>query len=298
MAKGSVDRYIWLVDTIRRYGRITRAGLDSCWARSQFGAGTKGIPRRTFCNYRAAAEDLFDIEIKCDPATFEYYIEKTDDAHSEGVTDWLLNNAVTNEMLRGSRDVASKIFVENVPSAREFLAPVIDALRENRRVRFNYHPYTRSRATTGIVLEPYFIKIFKQRWYVTGRVVAENRLKTYALDRVSDLNLLNETFTPDPTFDADEYFRYSFGIVSAASEPRDIELRVDPLQAKYFRALPLHPSQQEYVHDDFSVFRYRMKITPDLVAELLGYGSKIEVTAPPELRAMMRTELQAALSRY
>lgn len=298
MAKGQIDKYIWLVDTIRRYGRITRKDIDGCWSRSQFGQGSKGIPRRTFCNYREAAENLFNVEIVCDPATFEYYISRDENEHSEGVTDWLLNTAVTNEVLSGSRDVSSKIFVENVPSAREFLAPVIDALRENRRIKFDYKPYTRSRATAGIVFEPYFLKIFRQRWYVTGRHVAENRIKTYALDRVTALNLLAEEFRPDPAFDADDYTRFSFGIVTAAGEPRDIELRVDPLQAKYFRTLPLHHSQQEFVHDDFSIFRYRMRLSPDLVSELLSYGSKIEVTAPQELRVMMAAEIRKTLDKY
>lgn len=297
MAKGPVDRYIWLVDTIRRYGRITRRQIDECWCRSMFGQGAKGIPRRTFSNYREAAENLFNVEIACDPVTFEYYIAE-DDAHSDGVTDWLLNSAVTNEVLTGSKDVASKIFVENVPSARQFLAPVIDALRGNLRIRFDYKAYTRSRATEGIVFEPYFLKIFRQRWYVTGRHVAENRIKTYALDRVTALNLTSETFRPDPSFDADDYTRHSFGIVTASGEPRDIELRVDPLQAKYFRTLPLHHSQQEFMHDDFSIFRYRMRLSPDLVSELLSYGSRVEVLAPPELVMMVKNELREALAKY
>ncbi len=298
MAKGPLERYIWLVDTIRRYGRITRREIDECWSRSEFGEGTKGLPRRTFCNYREAAENLFNVEIACDPVTFEYYIAGDENAHSGGVTDWLLNSAVTNNVLTGSKDVAAKIFVENVPSARQFLAPVIDALRENRRIRFDYKPYTRSRATTGIVLEPYFLKIFRQRWYVTGRHLSENRVKTYALDRVTSLNLLPEVFRPDPAFDADDYTRYSFGIVTASGEPRDIELRVDPLQAKYFRTLPLHHSQQEFVHDEYSIFRYRMRLSPDLVSELLSYGSRIEVLAPQELRVMLATEMRNALKKY
>ena len=39
--------------------------------------------------------------------------------------------------------------------AREFLAPVIDALRNHRRVQFTYLPFYRTVPTTGIVLEPY-----------------------------------------------------------------------------------------------------------------------------------------------
>ena len=297
MARNLFNRYIWLVDTIRRYGRITRSELDACWRRSPFSSG-EGLPRRTFCNYRDAAQEMFDIEIKCDPSTFEYYIEGGADAHSESVTDWLLNSAVTNEVLSGSRDIASRIFMENVPSAREFLAPVIDALRGNRIIKFDYHPYTRSMATPDVAIEPYFLKIFRQRWYVTGRNVSDGRIKTYALDRMTALRIQSETFTPDPAFDAEEYFRYSFGIVADGGEVKEVVLKVDPRQAKYFRALPLHHSQEEFVHDSFSIFRFRLRLTQDFVEELLSHGPRVTVMEPPELRAMVKTELSEALKGY
>ena len=41
-----------------------------------------------------------------------------------------------------------------------------------------------------------------------------------------------------------------------------------------------------------------MRITPDLVSELLSYGPRVEVIEPPELRAMLRTELEESLKFY
>ena len=76
MARDLFNRYIWLVDTIRRYGRITRQEIDECWRRSRFSDGSSRLPRRTFYNYRQAVEELFSINIECDPSTFEYYISE------------------------------------------------------------------------------------------------------------------------------------------------------------------------------------------------------------------------------
>ena len=50
MAKDTLSRYVWIVDTIRRYGRISRRELNECWARSRFANGETEIPRRTFFN--------------------------------------------------------------------------------------------------------------------------------------------------------------------------------------------------------------------------------------------------------
>lgn len=297
MSQNLFNRYIWMVDTIRRRGRISRRELNECWLRSPLSEG-RPLARRTFYNYREAIQDLFNIDIKCDPSSFEYYIEMEQDGSQGSISDWLLNNAAVNDVLTNSQSVADRIFVDDVPSAREHLAPVIDALRENKPIRFDYLPYSRTIPTVGLTLEPYFLKIFRQRWYITGRRVDENKIKTYALDRMSHLQILPDTFEPDPTFDPKEYFRYSFGIVFTQSEVKHIAIRTDARQAKYFRALPLHHTQEETIHDDYSIFYYRMRISPDLVDELMSYGSRIAVLEPPELRAMMRSELEAALKTY
>ena len=255
------------------------------------------LARRTFYNYRNAIEELFSITIECNPATYEYFIA-TGDSHREGVTDWLLNNFATGDVLSGAADVSDRIFLEDVPSARRYLSQVVAALRAHHPVRFTYRPYTRTLPTPGVEVEPYFLKIFRQRWYLTGRNTADNKIKTYALDRMEDVVVGSETFEPDPTFDADEYVSNSFGIVFSQGEVKEVALRTDSRQAKYLRALPLHLSQREAIHDDYSVFYYRLRLTPDLVQELLSMGSAVTVVAPPELRAMMVTQLRDTLANY
>lgn len=296
MARDLFNRYVWLVDTIKRYGRITRKELDECWRRSPFSNG-EGLARRTFYNYRMAVEELFSISIECDTSTFEYYISQ-EDAHNESVTDWLLNSAATNDVPTASREVSDRIFLEEVPSARDFLGLAIDALKQSHPLRFTYNSYTRSQPTRGVVIEPYFLKIFRQRWYVTGRNVSDRKIKTYALDRMQDVTISTESFEMPADFDAEAYSRDSFGIVFTQSEVKIVELRTDPHQAKYLRALPLHHSQQEIVHDNYSIFTYHLRLTPDLVSEILSHGSHVTVVNPPELKAMVRQELEGALAGY
>ena len=99
-------------------------------------------------------------------------------------------------------------------------------------------------------------------------------------------------------FDAEDYFRHSFGIVFSQGEPRRVTLRVEPRQAKYFRALPLHHSQSEMVTDGYSVFTYYLRLTPDFVQELLSYGPRVTVIGPPELRAMIIQNLNESIENY
>lgn len=295
--RNTINGYIWLVDTIRRYGRITLSELSNLWQESPYSGGNP-LPRRTFHTYRNEAERLLDININCDRSTFEYYIE---DQESSGRTlhDWLLDSMAVNDALRDVGDVSSRVVLENVPSAREHLPVIIDALKQNIAIRFSYKSYTRSQQISGIILEPYFVKIFKQLWYVIGFNKKDGKIKTYALDRMSGLTMMaGSTFKMPAGLSPQEFFSDCFGIITNQNEPKHIVLRVEPTQAKYFRALPLHHSQREELHDKYSIFHYNMRITYDLREELLSHGSSIEVIEPVELKTAIREELQRALDYY
>ncbi|MBD5317539.1 MAG: WYL domain-containing protein [Bacteroides sp.] len=298
MSGNLFSRYVWIVDTIRRHGSITRRQLNEKWKNSPYSNGGQPLTRRTFYNYRNAIAELFQVNIECDPVTYEYSIESAG-VNNESITNWLLNSATMSDVLAGSRDIASRIYVEEVPSARTYLAAMIDAIKGNHPVRMAYHPYTRSKPTPDIMLEPYFLKIFRQRWYVTGMNVKDRKLKTYALDRIADLSIdSGSTFEMPADFDPEEYFRYSYGIIFDEGEPKRVQLKVDPRQAKYMRALPLHHSQSESIHDAYSIFTYNLKLTPDFIQELLSMGPKVTVINPPELRAIITASLRDTLANY
>lgn len=297
MARNMINRYLWLVDTISHYGRITLKDLNKAWLRSEISEG-KPLARRTFFHYRDGVEEMFDINIQCDKSTFEYYIDDKGGENSARLRSWLMDSVSMSGMLSGAHSISGRIILENVPSARQHLPVIIDALKQNHRIGFSYKSYTRSRPTDGIVLEPYFIKIFKQLWYVIGRNVKDKQIKTYSLDRMSHLNMLPDVFTMPENVNPSEFFKDCFGIITNRNSAKRIVLRVEPTQAKYFRALPLHHSQQEAVHDNYSIFSYKMRITYDLKEEIMSHGASIEVLEPQELKLLIRTELEQALKNY
>lgn len=69
-----------------------------------------------------------------------------------------------------------------------------------------------------ISLEPYFIKVFKQRWYLTARSSAHEELRTYALDRIQELHISNQKFKMSKEFDAEEMYEDAYGIVIGKEE--------------------------------------------------------------------------------
>ena len=297
MAHNLINRYVWLVDTISRYGRITLKELNAIWLENEISEG-KPLARRTFFHYRDGVEEMFDINIQCDRSTFEYYIADVGEDTNARLRSWLVDSVSLSGMLSNARDISNRIILENVPSAREHLPIIIEALKQNRRIVFSYKSYQRKLPSDGIVLEPYFVKIFKQLWYVIGLNVKDGVIKTYALDRISNLTLLQDTFIMPADVNPSEFFKDCFGIITNQNKAKRIVLRVEPTQAKYLRALPLHSSQKEEVHDRYSLFTYKMRITYDLKEEIMSHGAAIEVLEPKELKMLICNELEQAIDNY
>ena len=297
MARDLISRYVWIVDTISRYGRLTREELNRLWIDSRYSDG-KPMPERTFYHHRRAIEENFHIELACDRDGAYYIVEDTRHG-SRAFSDWLLDSYAVSGALSGSAEVAGKVMLENVPSAREYLPIALEAIKEQRKIKFTYAGFNRSREEREILFSPYFVRLYRQRWYMVGRREATGDTRTYALDRVRAMTITSENFIPDPhDSDPELFFANLLGITSSKAEVRTVQIRTTPTQAKYLRALPLHESQQESVHDFYSIFTYRLKLNYELVHEIMALGSAATVIAPKELKAMVKEELQNMLSAY
>ncbi len=297
MARNLISKYVWIIDTIKRYKRITREELNRLWLDSSVSDG-EPMARRTFYNYRNGIADTFSIDIVCDKSTYEYYISQDDSESNKQLQEWLLNSMSISGVLSGSHDMSDRILLEDVPSSRGNLPVVIDAMRQNKRIAFTYRNYSRVNPSHGVEVNPYFVKIFDQRWYVIGLNVADNRIKTYSLDRISDLSITAHTFAMPAGFSPQDFFDDCFGITTNHDEPKDIAIKADVTQAKYLRGLPLHHSQREELHDTYSIFTYRMRNTYDLMQKLLSLGPSIEVLRPKEMRVQLADNLRRALAHY
>lgn len=295
MPRDLIGRYIWIVDTLNRYGRLTRRELNDLWLRSSKGDGNP-IPERTFYHHRRAIEENFHIDIKCD-SSGAYYIDSEDD-DNKALTNWLLDSYALSSAMKESHNASDRVEVEDVPSARQWLPTVLEAVGNRLKIKFTYAGFSRSRAEADIILRPYLLKRYKQRWYVIGLKESADDIRTYALDRIKELTIVNDPFTMPDTAGTTELFSNIIGITVSKAPIRTVKIRTTSTQAKYFRALPFHHSQQEEIHDFYSVFTYRLKINFELVHELLGLGDAVVVLEPKELRIMMINELKSSLSNY
>lgn len=280
MATNLFNRYVWLVDTINRAGRITFEEINKKWLRTDW-SEDQSIPLRTFHNHRAKIEKMFDINIECNGYN-EYYIATDMD---DGLRKWLLNTFTVNNLIHESYSLKDRILFEEIPSGQLFLTTIIETMRDGVAMQFKYKPFWYSEVLNLEIL-PYCVKIFKQRWYVLGQNTALNAMRIYSLDRIQSITATNTKFKIPKDFKADAYFENAYGIVVHPKIPAcEVKIKVFDKSRNYIKTLPLHYSQQEVESNtEYCIFKYYIALTKDFMQEILSYGDEIEVLSPDSFR--------------
>ena len=299
MAKDSFKRYIWLLDTIQRFGRITLKDLKAKWEKSSVNDEGKPLAERTFANYRANIEQIFNIEIKCDRATNEYFIDNEYDLNGNSIRDWMLNSLSLRNLLNESVGLHERLIIEDVPSSHRFLTVIIDAMRDNRRVCISYKGYNMS-DYQDMFIHPYCLRLFKRRWYIIAYSEYSKGNRLFMLDRARSVEVLTDSFTMPEGFDAEEYFNDIYGVRQTdRGEMTKVVLKVNANRCDLLRNLPLHPSQKEIeTTPEYSIFKVELKPNFDLKQELISYLDALEVLEPVSLRDELRMTIKSMYRKY
>ena len=299
MAKNYFKSYIWLLETLQSRGPQTLKEIKDLWMRSAINEEGKELATRTFANHIASIADIFGIDIVCDRKTNRYYIENIDDVGGKSIREWMLDALCLNSLLNESASLRDRVIFENVPSNRRFLADIIQAIRDNYKLEIRYKSYRKTEEETFII-EPYFLKEFKRRWYLYGYKGDADGPHMMALDRMIDVDIIPEEFTMPEEFLAEDYFRGIYGARVYPNMKREmVKLKVYGTQVQYFRSLPLHSSQNEVEKNDkYSIFTYFLTPDYDFKQDVLSFGDKVEVLEPKELREEMKGIIRSLTTRY
>ncbi len=296
MAKNLYRKYTWLIDVINSYGPITYEEINAKWLRSSFANG-ENLPIRTLHNHRDAIAENFGIVIACNKS-YQYYIEDNDKIENGAVQKWLLSCLSINNQIQDTQAISRRIILENIPSGQQFLTSILNAMQEGYTLTMEYQNFWID-SSYQIEIEPYFVKLFKQIWYLVGRNPFNDKIKIYALDRIKSLEQTRNKFTLPDDFEPQLYFQNNFGIIKGDEPASIIQVKVLGDQVKYWRSLPRHHSQTEIeTHSDYSVFSLYLHPTFDFLQMLLSQGNRIEVISPESLRQEIAQTIMEMVKLY
>lgn len=293
-----ISKYVWVIDTILSKGKISFKDLNKKWLDSSISRGVE-IPKRTFDNWRSAIADMFGIDIVNENCgEYCYYIENVEDITGNGLRSWLYSTFSVGNTLSDCQSIKDRILLENVPSGQVYLQTIVEAIKANRVLNITYQGYFKDEESS-FDIQPYCIKLFRQRWYLVAHGYLGVRI--YSLDRIRRIDITNGTFEMPAKWNANDYFDGSFGIITTGKREDilAVKLKVSASQSNYIRSLPLHESQQELErNDEYSIFCCRLRATYDFMQELLRNGDEIEVLEPQSLRDEIKDKISAMAKKY
>jgi predicted DNA-binding transcriptional regulator YafY len=176
---------------------------------------------------------------------------------------------------------------------RDVIAALIDASLHQRRARLQYFSFSSRRRKTYLV-DPYRVVYYHGGLYLYARVEEYAEVRTFAVERIENITVLDEEYSIPADFDVLEYARGAFGIAGGAPEP--VEIEFSPEIAGYVRERIWHESQEiEERPDGKLVLRMTVAPTRELRAWIKGFVPHVTVVRPTSLRERIDEDLRQGL---
>ena len=179
----------------------------------------------------------------------------------------------------------------------EYLTPLFNAIINERVLKIMYQDF-KSQNPYEIILHPYYLKQYNNRWFILGLNETLNLIYTMALDRIASVEETNDAYKTTDT-DWEEDFYDMIGVTRTVGvEVREVVLKFSPEVAPYVITKPIHPTQIN--KNDTTGLEIKIKVIPNFELEnvILSYGEKVVVVSPQDLRERIAERLMNASMQY
>jgi predicted DNA-binding transcriptional regulator YafY len=170
------------------------------------------------------------------------------------------------------------------------------AIMNFQRLKMTYRPLYSDQKTKRKV-DPYYLFFEEDFWYLRGYCHLRKEPRTFALDRVVSLKVLEEPFIPR-NIAPEEELAGSFGPV-VDGKPVEVVLRFDEESKPYLQRKKWHQSQREReLRDGRLELRFSVNGLEGIARWIYRWLPYVEVVSPKALRQGVKEELEKALKKY
>jgi len=180
----------------------------------------------------------------------------------------------------------------------EFIELVYNAIKDKCAIEFKYRNIYK-KTTSASSLIPYLIKEHRNRWYVIGWSTEKEKYTTYALDRMSDFNVLEGTVKKRSDFNASSFFQHSTGIMESNTKPEEVLLTIKKPISDLVLLEPLHATQKIINEKNDRVqITLKVLVNEEFMFKILGMGSYCILDKPASLRKSIKGAIQQMSVNY
>lgn len=205
---------------------------------------------------------------------------------------------ISNDPLDDSVENFVQFENQSTTVGNEYLPDLLKAIKEKQIVHFGYKNFKGGKFKTRTAL-PLLLKEYRNRWYLICYEIPKDKIKTFGLERMSELAVSEEYYTKNIDFNPDVYFKYALGITVDSNVAETVVLKVDKVGSKYLQSQPLHKSQKMTKEGkNRDTFELKVIITEELNRTILSYGEQIEVVSPKHYREEIANEVRSMMDIY
>jgi predicted DNA-binding transcriptional regulator YafY len=295
--RDSLTRHTLLINKLRKRP-ASKKEIDAYLAQEEELQGYKlRVSNKTFRRDLDSILSLYHIDIQYHFSKKVYYIHS--DSQSEASARLFEAFDAFNAINITEGFSKYVHFEKRRPKGTENLYGLLHAIKNKLKITFAFQDFWEDEVKRRVA-EPFALKEFKNRWYILAKDLSDSKIKRFALDRLTELEITKKPFDSKAEYNVEEIYRDCFGIITSdESKPCEIILTFEAYQGKYINSLPLHDSQQVISDTDEELqIKLRLHITHDFIMELLSFGETVTVIKPPELKVQMENTLRKALDNY
>jgi predicted DNA-binding transcriptional regulator YafY len=206
-----------------------------------------------------------------------------------------LGRVLPDALRESIRTVEDVVAIEPGPwvvsTSVECLIRASSAIRTGRRIRFAYRSH--SGAASRRQIEPYAVMHTDGRWYLIGHCLSRKAMRTFRLDRVTDLELCANRFRRPAGFDARRYLEQSMPFIQSDYQI-DVWIDMPIEEAERTFAYWRVGTEQQDGGTRLRCGRDRLEMFAAMLLSV-SVGRRIVVHSPAELRETFRQLARQAM---
>ena len=181
----------------------------------------------------------------------------------------------------------------------EFLSELIDSAINHQPLNLLYRTYNGKE--TNIVIHPYHVKQYNNRWFLFGLEQTPNgdRIANRALDRIVKFSKANVPFVPNTSIDFSTRFDDVVGVTIPDDDVQKetVVLKFEPDRFPYVVSKPIHHSQKVLSEED-CILQIEVRPNKELESVIFSYFPHVEVLEPAILREQFKEKISKNLKKY
>jgi len=250
---------------------------------------------RTFERDKKDILDIFGIVLNYNRKDKTYSIDE-EEIEDQSITRIMDAFSIHHALQEGNKLSPSVFLEKRKSSGTENIHGIIYAIQNLYITKFTHQKHWDDFSTNREVY-PIAIKESHQRWYLIALDKKDDKVKTFGLDRISNLNVTGTKFKPIK-YNVEKEFQHAFG-VETYSPAEKVVLEFVNKQGNYIKTFPLHESQKIIKeNDDTLLLEIFIHTTNDLVMELLKYGADAKVISPIMLQKEIKNKILQMKNLY